>query len=472
LYVIEVNSHLCQMDMDAIREDYEGEDFASPRPSTAGSPEGFVAGLTIVALLGNNPVSRAAIQFLKGLSNRPHDRLILAYCAPNPYSAEGMDGVLETFVDPTYAGTMTTELFNKSDEETLLEAISNYIMAVNPDLVVIASKGLCNDTRAEEVVAAATARNGGRRDLAMHARPGIKPSRQSFGMKLCQTIRHHPLLVVKANTKGSFLTYTDPKLAPMKCVVDLQPTSRHMLSWLMKRLSNSKDVIHLVVNKAYDGAGATKQTAVRMMTSFAVQCSVNQFKAERHMFKEGGERVFPAFVTENDIDLLMIQAPRTKDLSPYCMDLLCNASTSLLLWPADTDNTALGQSTLPSGRDDSDTSSSRPSTASSFMRNLSLGSNYSGTGFSAAGSASFASSSSYRSRPMSAAVGAMGSRSLGSGSGSGGYSYHGTMPSLDGAAAAALKAMQDRQDRRRLTEDQAKAASNSKQNTRKGALSL
>ena len=37
------------------------------------------------------------------------------------------------------------------------------------------------------------------------------------------------------------------------------------------------------------------------------------------------------------------QGPRTKDLSPMVMDILCNAPTSVLIWPPDEGNTALGQ---------------------------------------------------------------------------------------------------------------------------------
>ena len=42
------------------------------------------------------------------------------------------------------------------------------------------------------------------------------------------------------------------------------------------------------------------------------------------------------------------QGPRTKDLSPLVVDLLCNAPTSLIIWPPDAENTALGQRAAPS----------------------------------------------------------------------------------------------------------------------------
>ena len=37
------------------------------------------------------------------------------------------------------------------------------------------------------------------------------------------------------------------------------------------------------------------------------------------------------------------QGPRTKDLSPFVVDMLCNAPTSVLIWPPEAENTALGQ---------------------------------------------------------------------------------------------------------------------------------
>lgn len=42
------------------------------------------------------------------------------------------------------------------------------------------------------------------------------------------------------------------------------------------------------------------------------------------------------------------QAPRTKDLSPYLINLLCSAPTSILIWPAEPDSSALGQKPPPS----------------------------------------------------------------------------------------------------------------------------
>ena len=37
------------------------------------------------------------------------------------------------------------------------------------------------------------------------------------------------------------------------------------------------------------------------------------------------------------------QGPRTRDLSPVVMDVLCNAPTSILIWPPEEGSTALGQ---------------------------------------------------------------------------------------------------------------------------------
>jgi hypothetical protein len=41
-------------------------------------------------------------------------------------------------------------------------------------------------------------------------------SPNSFALKLCQTLRKYPMLVFKANTKGSFLSYIDQSAAPLR----------------------------------------------------------------------------------------------------------------------------------------------------------------------------------------------------------------------------------------------------------------
>lgn len=87
--------------------------------------------------------------------------------------------------------------------------------------------------------------------------------------------------------------------------------------------------------------------AVRMFTSFHVQCSVSKFRPERRMLKGPPERALPQAVQDDDIDVLVIQAPRSRDLSPYAISVLSNCATSVLIYPPQMENTALGQLPLP-----------------------------------------------------------------------------------------------------------------------------
>uniref|UniRef100_A0A7R9V232 Uncharacterized protein n=1 Tax=Chlamydomonas euryale TaxID=1486919 RepID=A0A7R9V232_9CHLO len=108
-------------------------------------------------------------------------------------------------------------------------------------------------------------------------------------------------------------------------------------------MAPSRDQLHLVVSKAYDTTGVVKQTSVRMITSFSVQASVAKHKAVRRLFKEAAEKALPPVIEEEGIDVLMIQAPRSRDLSPYVIQMLCSAKTAVLVWPPDADAHAIGR---------------------------------------------------------------------------------------------------------------------------------
>ncbi|GAX73464.1 hypothetical protein CEUSTIGMA_g916.t1 [Chlamydomonas eustigma] len=334
-----LREELEKLDLDAELLD----DFDEDPEHSAQAQKVVAKHVTALAYVNNTPLCRQALHLVKALLNGRCSQITIAHCAVNQYAHEGMIGVLETMVDPLAGLNVKTELFTKGEDQTLLEAMKQYVELTKPDLVIIASKGLCND---EPVVVTPG------RPKVKDTKQGLKPARSAFGLKICQTLRTVPLLVYKANTRGAFFTMADPAVSPMRCVVDLQPTSRHMLVWIMNLLHSEKDQMSLSVCKAYEGGGAViKQTASRMMTAFAVQTSVNKFKTQRRFFKEAPEKALPQYVFDEQIDVLMIQGPRTKDLSPLVVDLLVNTPTSILIWPPDAEDTALGQAPKPKAED-------------------------------------------------------------------------------------------------------------------------
>jgi hypothetical protein len=75
------------------------------------SPARMPCRLRVLAYVGNTPVCKTALQLLKGmLTGGKCKELTLAYCAPNPYSYEGMLGVLEVMAEPLAAFPVRTEV--------------------------------------------------------------------------------------------------------------------------------------------------------------------------------------------------------------------------------------------------------------------------------------------------------------------------------------------------------------------------
>lgn len=337
--------------------------------------------------------------------------------------------------------------FEKREDQTLIEALAEFVTMTHPDLVILSSTTLCNDARMEEAASKAKrpSYTGHAGPISLHA---SKPSRQAFAMKLCQAIRNVPLLVVKANSRGGFFSYQGTTNVPLKFMIDLQPTSRHMMAWLMNLMEAGKDSMYLAVSKAIDAAGVTKQVAIRMITAFSVQASVNKFKPERRLFKDAAEKALPQAVTDDEIDVLMVTAPRSKDLSPYIINILCSAATSILIWPPEADNAALGQKPPPPTDGEQDL---RPMSALSSRGapNRSTSINHDG-----------GQPTVLTSRPAS----------RGSAYGSG-YSYSYQQPAeMDAASKAAMDAMAERMARRKAAEDKAAASAANQQRSRAGAF--
>jgi hypothetical protein len=180
--------------------------------------------------------------------------------------------------------------------------------------------------------------------------------------------QHSPFLLYLFSQKQ-----TNPSSTPPLC--PLNPTLPLPLR-LLNMMVPDRDHLHLIVTKAYEGSGVAKQTSLRMLTAFSVQASVGKVKAEKvhegqgstlslihslsltlshtlsvslththtlsltriharvplqEMVKDSSEKALPVKVAKEQIDVLIIQAPRTKDLSPYVINLLCSAATSVLV---------------------------------------------------------------------------------------------------------------------------------------------
>ncbi|KAG1673645.1 hypothetical protein FOA52_013309 [Chlamydomonas sp. UWO 241] len=471
-------------------------------------------GLRVLAYVNQQPVCKQALHLARVMLQGRCSELTLAYCAPNPYSYEGMLGVLEEYAEPFEAAgfVVKTELFSKNDEhQTVVEAMVEYVNTTVPDLVILGSTSLCNDAKMEEDLASKNRKTYvGVPDSWIRA--SAKPSHQAFAVKLAQQMRSTPLLIVKADSKGSLFSAPAHAAAapdsppqtlspsgsigpvrsgipderarpPLRWMADLQSTSRHLLDWAFNLVVPGRDTLHLVVSKAYDTVGATKQTAVRMITAFSVQASVAKIKAQRNLFKDSAEKALPPAVEEERIDILMVQGPRSRELSPYIIKLLCSAKTAVLIWPPEVDSHALGQRASPADSQEGEQAASlardlqtRASinasmtgrSASSFSHDGSVASEMpqqrvSDTGpvmgtAAAAAAAAGAGAAGARALRSSASLPSQRQRAFGSYGGqglpgSGRYAYGGETPRVDTVTEAAMAAMHARMARKKEQEE-------------------
>lgn len=281
------------------------EELLSPRRSPAQQ------GLSVVAFVNHSAVCRSALQLVtRGvLGNSRCRQLTLAYCASNAYTTESMNGVLEALASSVSGMAVRTRLFSKQADQTVVEALQELVEQERPDLVVIASNSLpCIDQRTTSGAGAgASSASGGKGGPAAALSPAERSSAaQTLSMRLCQALRGVPLLVYKANTRGSF--QEGAPQAAVKYMVDLQPTSRHMLDWLMGSLMDlRRDSLSLAVSKALEPNGTTKQMALRMMTAFGVQASVNKLTPTKRLLREEAGKALPPAVVEEEVDVLLIQ---------------------------------------------------------------------------------------------------------------------------------------------------------------------
>lgn len=283
--------------------------------------------LKVLAFMSNNAACRSALSVLRVFLKGKCSSIILVHCAQNQYKYEGMLGVLDSLATEFLSGfNVRTENYVKHEEQTVTESMQDIVEEMKPDLVVIASESLCPERETRSGL------------------PGTSgmPANKAFALKICQALRHVPVFVYKANTKGGFGSYSDPKVATLRCMMDMQPTSRPMLQWLMNMMNPDRDSLYLAASKAYDGA-IVKQTVTRMVTTFSVQASVSKFKPVRRVFKESSEVALPPAIEQDHIDILVVQANRNKELSSYVIDLLTTAKTSIIVFPPDFDSQALGR---------------------------------------------------------------------------------------------------------------------------------
>ncbi|KAG1673644.1 hypothetical protein FOA52_013308 [Chlamydomonas sp. UWO 241] len=295
-------------------------------------------GLKVVFFASNTPVCRQAMPLVKGVLGKQGvcTEFVLAHCASNPYAFEGMIGQLEQIALGLPGYNTRCELWQKPEDCTLIDSMMEFIDREAPDLVVIASKSLSGtDVRPTAL-----------KNVVLPALPAKNAiASQSFAYKLAQALRKYPILMFKSNTKGSFLSYVDQTQAPMKYMVDLQPNSRFMLGWLLDVLDSQKDQLFMAIGRAFEPNGVTKQVALRMSTMFMVQASNSnkmKMKPVTRMLKTESEKALPGQVMEDGIDIVLIQAPRCRDLSPYVTQLLTTCPASILIYPPDTNDTALG----------------------------------------------------------------------------------------------------------------------------------
>lgn len=113
-----------------------------------------------------------ALQLARSFLQGKCTEITLAHCAPNMYSYEGMQGVLGALAEglsgfrvncevgqppwqPSLACQpacwrecylacwLSAQLFEKREDQTLIEALQEYALLQNPDLLILASTTLC-----------------------------------------------------------------------------------------------------------------------------------------------------------------------------------------------------------------------------------------------------------------------------------------------------------------------------------------
>lgn len=285
---------------------------------------------------GNGHSTKMALKMARAFLHPEVDQLHLVTSIAAKDDRIAAELKLESLVEADLAAITSVHVVVKEDEFTQFESLARYLINLGLQLIVMSSTNLCAGMPAmpaQPKPAPLKAPGKARQPEPPPAMP--RPSSGCVALKILAdllAVRSAPVLLVKYNSRGPFLSGATPSI---KCMVDLQANSRHLLEWLFEKFEAGRDHIMLTVSQAYDERNQPKPLAERLLTAFGVQAAVNSFHADKAMLKDAAHRALPKAVVDAAPDVLVLQAPRCRGLPSQLTELLYNVKTSILLWPAD-----------------------------------------------------------------------------------------------------------------------------------------
>lgn len=296
-----------------------------------------VTGFRVVVLVGterNSQANKIAVKMARQLVNPEVDTIEMLHCVSHEFSC-GMaeeDVLRRPFKDPAYDDCTIYQVIIKGEDETVPETIADYVQTTQPDLVIVGAHSLCRTAARASMVLSRSFSASSSMPLQLGAGNAAKAAAQaSFALRIVQHVRKIPLLVAKPNTLGK--AHTPAGVGMLHSMIDLQSSSRSCVEWMMNRLHPARDCLYLTVTKADTTDGMSR--AERILTTFGVQCQVNEWQYERRIFKDPAHASLPKAVQTDSIDIIALQAPRCREMSSQILDMLWDLKTCVLIWPPD-----------------------------------------------------------------------------------------------------------------------------------------
>ncbi|GAX76181.1 hypothetical protein CEUSTIGMA_g3625.t1 [Chlamydomonas eustigma] len=264
-----------------------------------------LAGQCLVLLISDNGSTQLAMQLVLSLVKPGKDVLHLVHIVQDhAQEAAGRDlcGRFEAQAKSTLVETRVEVLVK--DSLSLVDQLEKHMDTVSADLVVIGSQGLSQISRSAPMGSMAV---GLMRNLS------------------------RPILIVKSTSKNANIEWSKDKL---KCMVQVDHTSRPMLKYVCSKLLNAVryDKVYLARADARDKAQQETMTARRLLENFsdiAIGLHVEAIKRPLDgSFEEDGCRVADV----DRVHIMALQAPISRVLPENIMKLIGKTKSAVLLF--------------------------------------------------------------------------------------------------------------------------------------------